>query len=392
MTIGAESPTPTEIKNQLECMLASKRFRNAPNQRDFLALAVNRALQGKKTPGHIVAKTLFKDKFVKDESLDVRVTASNLRATLKKYYVDEGHADLVHIALPDPPKDKSIKLPEGEAYAPIFSYNSTHPVSKEYKLGMYYLSRGMWDDYTKAQDHFKAVIRLAPQHIGSYIGLAEAFVGSLHWSREFDSQEDIDETAMQAAQLLDWVYERASGFWRLHAAGAFMLKEQGRYLDDAKAEFEVALRLDRTSTEDYPPYFFFLVRVGEKSEAIRLARQHLERYPDSMAAHMTCASVLMKADQVLEAKAVLKKALAIDRGYYAVHFWLALITLAQRRPKEVLGHIMQVKLLADDMTYNFVLRWCWQLIERLPKETKKEWRKVLDQIKSISPWPESSSG
>jgi tetratricopeptide (TPR) repeat protein len=390
MTIGAESPTTPEIQAQLERMLESKRFRNAKNQSDFLRLAVERALAGKKTPGHIVAKALFKDKFLKDESLDVRVTAGNLRATLKKYYGSEGRADLVRIALPDPPEDKTVKLPEGEAYTPMFSYNSAHPVGKEFKLGMYHLARGMWEDYDKAHHHFVAVLRMAPEHIGAAIGLAETFISTLFWAREFNSRADIDELAEQAAGFLDRVGERASRFWRLHAAAGFMITEHGLYLDRAKLAFDTALKLDRASTEAYPPYFYFLIKVGQTSEAVRLARQYLESHPDNMAAHIACAKVLIQTDQFLEAKAVLKKALAIDRGYYAVHFFLALITLAQKRTGEILGHLMQVKLLADNTSYISLLRWCWKLVENWPQEKKKEWYKVADQIKSISPWPESS--
>jgi tetratricopeptide repeat protein len=386
MTIGAESPASPEIKDQLERMLASKRFRNAKNQSDFLRLAVERALAGKKTPGHVVAKALFKGKFLKDESLDVRVTAGNLRSSLKKYYAGEGRTDLVCIALPDPPEDKTVKLPEGEAYTPTFSYNSAHPVGKEFKLGMYHLSRGMWEDHSKAEKHFVTVLRMAPEHIGAAIGLAESYIGSLFWIREFNSRADIDELAEQAAGFLDRVGERASRFWRLHAAAGFMITEHGLYLDRAKLAFDTALKLDRASTEAYPPYFYFLIRVGEKSEAVRLARQYLESHPDNMAAHIACAKVLIRTDQFLEAKAVLKKALAIDRGYYAVHFFLALITLAQKRTGEILGHLMQVKLLADNTSYISLLRWCWNW----PQEKKKEWHKVADQIKSISPWPESS--
>ncbi len=390
MTIGAESPTPAEIRDQLEHMLASKRFRNAPNQRDFLALAVNRALQGKKTPGHIVAKTLFKDKFLKDESLDVRATASNLRATLKKYYAGEGRSDLVCIALPDPPKDKSIKLPEGEAYTPKFSYNSTHPVSKEFKLGMYYLTRNMGKDSATAGKHFAAVLRLVPEHIGASIGICEALMSGLFWEKEFTTQEELDDLIYQAAGFLDRVYDRASQFWRLHAAGAFMLTE-GRSLDKAKNEFEIALKLDRASTEDYPPYFYFLFQIGKKSEAIRLAEQHLETHADSMAAHITCARLFMYTRQPAEAETVLKKALAIDRGYYAVHLLLALISLWQQRIKDALRHMAQVKLLADDLSYHALQHWCWKIIKDWPAEEKEAWAIVSDMMEStIFPLFESS--
>jgi hypothetical protein len=102
-------PTKPEIEEQLQRMLSGKRFRNAKNQADFLALGVRRALGGKKTPGHIIAKELFPEKFQRAESTDVRVTASNLRQTLKRYYADEGIDDLVLIVLPEPPPDKKVK-------------------------------------------------------------------------------------------------------------------------------------------------------------------------------------------------------------------------------------------------------------------------------------------
>lgn len=386
MTIGAESPSPDEVRAQLERMLASKRFRTAWSQAQFLELVARRALEGKKTPGHIVAKTIFKGKFLKDESMDVRATANHLRATLKRYYAAEGRADLVCIALPDPPKDKSVKLPEGEAYTPTFSYNPMHSVGKEFKLGMHYLSRGMYEDYSRAITHFAAVLRLAPEHIGASIGMTEAYVSTLSWDREFNSGADIDILVEQAAGFLDRVHSRASRFWRLHAAGAFTITEQGLYLDRAKLAFDEALRLDRVSTEDYPPYFYFLVRTGEKSKAVHLAKQHLEAHPDSMAAHIACAKVYIRAERFPEAQAVLEKALAMDKGNYAVHLFLALLHLAQRRPEEVLGHVLQVKLLADDFTYRMAFRWCMQIVEVWPQHLKEEMTRLWDsQLRSISP-------
>ena len=116
-------------------MLASTRFRNAPNRADFLKLVAQRALQGKKTPGHVVRTVLFSEKF----DTDVRQTADHLRATLKGYYASEGREDLVVIALPAPPKDKTVKLPEGEAYTPRFSYNASHP-GQEFALGEFHRS------------------------------------------------------------------------------------------------------------------------------------------------------------------------------------------------------------------------------------------------------------
>src|SRR5579863_7827930 len=173
MTPGLDIPTSPETKDQLAHMLASMRFRNAPNRADFLELVVQRALQGKKTPGHVVRTVLFSDK----SDNDVRQTANNLRRTLKEYYANEGREDLVVIALPDPPKDKTIKLPEGEAYTPRFSYNVNHPVGQEFVLGEFHRSRGTIEDNFTALDHYNRVLKLAPSHIGANIGTAEVWTG-----------------------------------------------------------------------------------------------------------------------------------------------------------------------------------------------------------------------
>lgn len=156
-------------------MLAAIRFQNATNPADFLKLVVDRALQGIKTPGKFIADTLFP---YKDE-INVRATASNLRRTLKEYYSREGHEDLVVIALPDPPKDKSVKLPEGEAYRPRFSYNPNHAVAEAIRLGDYHLSRATHADLNYAIEYFFKALEIAPGNLRASIGVAEALCYSL---------------------------------------------------------------------------------------------------------------------------------------------------------------------------------------------------------------------
>ena len=368
-------------------MLASVRFRSAKTQSDFLEHVVKRALHGKKTSEANLGKKLLGSKYIKDESTHVRVAAGKLRLALKRYYAREGREDLVIIALRDPSEDKTVRPPEGEAYTPTFRYNPAHSVGKEYQLGMYYLSRGMWEDHKKAMDHFVAVLRMAPEHIGASIGLCEAYCGTFYWDREFLSATDVDELVMQAAGFLDRVDARARRFWRLHAAGGYMMVtgaavkawEQSS-LEDAKTTFDTALKLDRASTENYPPYFDFLIHVKNSAEAVRLVRQYLDARPGDMAAHTTCARILLSAGEVLEANEVLQKALTIDRGYYAVHFYLALIAVARRRPEEMVMHILQLQLLADDVTYRTALRWAGKLAEQWPQDLQDKSRLEFEQV------------
>lgn len=128
-------PLNAEVRHQLGRMLATPRFRNADSQAAFLKLVVERALRGKKTTGDIIAETLFPEK----ADSDVRVTATNLRKALKNYEVGEGREDLVIIKLPDPPKEKGVRLPEGEAYTPRFFYSPHHAISNTVQLGDYHL-------------------------------------------------------------------------------------------------------------------------------------------------------------------------------------------------------------------------------------------------------------
>ncbi|HEY1580482.1 MAG TPA: hypothetical protein VGF82_25755 [Terracidiphilus sp.] len=136
MKRGAESPTDTKVRNQLAHMLSGWRFRNAKNQSDFLRLVTERALEGKKTPGHVIAKKLFEEKFKEKGAYlsDVRQAAHKLRATRKQYYNREGRDDLVIILLPEPAKDLKIRAPEGESYTPTFSYNPAHPLAGNISL------------------------------------------------------------------------------------------------------------------------------------------------------------------------------------------------------------------------------------------------------------------
>ena len=117
MNLTEDSPTTPEIKAQLERMLASERFRNAKNQSGFLRHVVDRALPGKKTSETIRGKALLGHKYMKGcESMHVRVTADNLRHRSKNITPRRDVKTSVGIALPDPSKDKTIRLPEGEAY------------------------------------------------------------------------------------------------------------------------------------------------------------------------------------------------------------------------------------------------------------------------------------
>ncbi len=334
-------------------MLASKRFRNASNQSPFLAFAAKRALDGKMTPGHVVAKALFPRKAFKIGATDVRVTAGNLRSTLKKYYAREGCNDLVLISLPDPPPDKSVKLKEGEAYTPEFSYNPNHASAREFTLGEFYLRRGLFTDVHEALAHFNKVIALAPTHMGAILGAVDAICDALHY---WERHEDRGQWIAAAHGFIERALDLSPRFWRVHSAKGNFLMRLGD-LVAAEAAFKTSLELDRSSTEGYLQYSQFLAKVGRFTESLRLAKAYLDSHVDDVNAYTLYAAALCDAGQLVEAEQVLTTALHMDKSRFSVHLGFLLLYFKQDRPAEAKRHAESLRHLVDEATYERIMIW-----------------------------------
>ena len=138
-----------------------------------------------------------------------------------------------------------IKLREGFAYTPFFSYNPNHAATKEYKLGEYYRCRGMADDHIRAARHFHATLTLIPNHVQAAIGFAEVWATLAFWAERGTTEEAIMQDALHwSATFLDRVNKLAARYWRLHAVGGFLLMA-AMNLPQAELAFEKALSLDR---------------------------------------------------------------------------------------------------------------------------------------------------
>ena len=329
-------------------MLAGTRFRNAESQSDFLRLVVERALLGKKTTGKIVAKTLFEYK----EEINVRVTAKNLRKTLKEYYSQEGLADLVVISLPEPPKERSVKLPEGEAYTPRFSYNSRHALSEAIRLGDYHLVRATHADLGYAIEYFSRALEIAPGNIRAAIGIAEALCYSLGWIGNRISANEIDDIVQRVADILDNVEQEGRGYWRFHAAAGMFLVVINQ-LEEAKVRFDHALVLDRPLTEAYPAYLGFLVATGKLAEAVHLAQRYLDLNIDNVGAYATCAMTMAMAGEIPEAEGVIKRGLKLDKGHPSIRMLSAAFKLAEAPALEA-QEFSQLATILDGASYSLL--------------------------------------
>jgi hypothetical protein len=113
--------SPQIITAQLDLILSSDTFADAPGLRQFLGYVVNETLSGRTT--HIRDITIARDVFQRENPINerdstiVRVEAGRLRRRLKEYYLKEGQQDPIHIRIPE------------DGYVPLFEGNAT--VTKE---------------------------------------------------------------------------------------------------------------------------------------------------------------------------------------------------------------------------------------------------------------------
>lgn len=311
-------PSGTNIKQQLDSMLASTRFRNAPNPASFLRIVAMRALQGKKTTEDILGRELFGTKFQKDESTDVRVTASNLRKTLAKYYAAEGRDDLVIITLPEPPRDKSIKLPPGEAYKPSFVYNPGHEIARKYRLGRHYQNRKSPYELADAIEQFEKVIALQPHHVAAHIGVAES--SCLLAFNGWQPAAHISRAWVHAGKAVD--LDPAN--WKAHAvegAAALLIGQPER----AETAFQKALTLDQRQTLQYGWYHAFLLAVERTEEALDLAEARAAAAVDDAYTKALYGAYLYLTREFDKARDVIKEALALDENCWFAYLVLGLV-------------------------------------------------------------------
>src|SRR5579871_1796021 len=110
----ARTPSPAQIRDQLERILGSRAFRGAERPGRFLSFVIAQALAGNSVKETVLGVEVFGRNPSYDPRLDgvVRVEAVKLRARLREYYATDGAADSL-----------KIDLPKG-GYAPAFEFRA----------------------------------------------------------------------------------------------------------------------------------------------------------------------------------------------------------------------------------------------------------------------------
>lgn len=104
ISVNGEPISRKAIREQLDCLIASKHFRNSKRYPAFLRYVVEQTIAG--SSDGLKERTLGIDVFQRNSDYDtnadpvVRVTAGEIRKRIAQYYQDPGHEDELRIVLP----------------------------------------------------------------------------------------------------------------------------------------------------------------------------------------------------------------------------------------------------------------------------------------------------
>jgi tetratricopeptide (TPR) repeat protein len=342
--ISSASPTTEQIRLQLERLLDSDRFKNAPIQSAFIEFVTKRAISGKKSTEDQIGRAVF-PKFIKDESGDVRQAARNLRKTLLLYYENEGIHDLVLIQLPSPPKDKKVKLKEGESYTPVFKYNRQNETQKRYELSTFLKSHSLRDDPT-INENLANVLQSEPNHVDALLTFAELnFDPYLAEGNDENFQQMLSDINL----LVDKALRLAPQYWRAHAVKAYLISDSS--VQGAEAEFGNALALDKKATETSPQFLKYLIRLSRHEDIVAILKPHLETHFEDQRMYAFLAYGLLGLGRDDEAEQTLRFALRLDTNNVPVLLMLARFCLKRLRAKEATEYLGRLRFLLDPDNY-----------------------------------------
>jgi serine/threonine-protein kinase len=378
----------TEVRRQLEKILAHDLFTRSVRMCRFLRFTVERTLDGKadELKEYLIGVEVFDRKQSYDPRVDpiVRVEARRLRAKLKGYYETDGRADAV-----------IIEFAPG-SYAPKFRTPRTAPVERPANTVAVmpfanlspsgeaeYLSDGLteelihaltklpsirvvaWTTAARMRDQQHDIVALGRQlNVGAVLTgsvrlaryglrvraqLIDATSGVYLWSETFDRQmQDVfaiqEEIAQAIVRTLRVQLEEAAHLSRTRTSiSAYDWYLKGRYLMHQRTPehlsrsvqcFQRAIEADSRSALAYAGLadaYTLLVDYGSMapSEGIPLAKAAVEHAialdPDLGEAYTSLALIRGNYDwQWQDAEQLYLRSIALNPGYATSHHWLAI--------------------------------------------------------------------
>jgi Tfp pilus assembly protein PilF len=274
MVLGNDQPPrETEIRRQLQKILASDRFVRSPRHSEFLELIVSTLLSPQIDANgrplgateEFIRQTLFpeRDPANADNDSIVRTTASELRKRLEDYYLNEGREDPI-----------KIDMPKGR-YTPTFTRNTFSEPARLCREALSLLKVNFPYNLRPAREIVETAIKHYPTYGRSYAFLAQLFLEASSCNVYF-SFEHPTEIFHSIEQCITKALTFDDSFWLSHVVhGAFRCCHF--QWDLAAESFGTALKLDRQETRNHWFYAAYLLATGNKEQAVTLMCQQATR-------------------------------------------------------------------------------------------------------------------
>ncbi len=337
MASGNDSvPTGAEAERQLERMLAGRRLKTSPNRRMLLEYVVQKCLQNKEISEDIIGCDLFPN-YADDESDIVRVTASQLRQTLSRYYASEGIDDLVR-----------IELPPGRRYRPVFSYNPRSDAHKAYMRGLVALSQTRLQN---AKLCFERAIRLQPAYAGAHLGFAEAELIMPLCPSDISVARGYRGVALHhhgggrrvtyARESIAAALNLNPDLWRGHILSGVSHAYEYEW-DKAETAFAAALEISPDTRND-PWYLSYLIATNRFDEALPILETKVREAPTDASVLTQYGFLLYVLRKHSEAAEVFEEATTVDPQHWPACIGNACAVLEYVGPDSALSALGDIR-------------------------------------------------
>jgi len=223
-----------------------------------------------------------------------------------------------------------LKLSGEDAKGVVKRYTNNSEAYQLYLKGRHYWNKRTPDNIRKAMDQFKAAADKDPGFALAYVGLADAHMVLLYYTRT-SGREVIPQAKAYATRALEIDESLAEA----HASMGIINNLSWNWAESEK-EFKRAIELNPNYATARHWYSRYLRTAGRFNEALTQIRQAHETDPLSLAINDNLAENLMEQGDLNSAIEQCKRSLELDPNYWAAHRTLASAYLKQGRNAEAL--------------------------------------------------------
>jgi len=256
-----------------------------------------------------------------------------------------------------------------------------HSVNSEafeaYLKGRYHWNKRSKDGLRKAEQYFQEAIQKDPNYAPAYAGLADTYIlfANFNIAAPGRAYPRAKEMASKAIQIDGTLAEA-------HTSLATLKAIYDWDWSGAEQEFRRAIELNPSYATAHHWYAEdFLIRMGRQAEALAEIEQARQLDPLSLQINAVQGRILSLSNQNDKAIEQGRRALDLDPGWSAGHWWLGLAYEQRRRYPEAIAEFQKaISLSAGNSTFLTALGHAYAVSGQ-----KTDAAKILQQLQKLPP-------